>query len=101
MDKTDHLEKLKMLVEKHEKKLIAQCGRHKKKLDDEMRKFNLLSSCLEEYKANLLNKDGSIYAYKYQQYQAFFEKLEKAIHQQVEVVTKLKDLHLRMLKEIE
>jgi flagellar export protein FliJ len=101
MDKTEHLEKLKMLVEKHEKKLMGHCARHRKKLDEELKKLNLLSSYLEEYRTNLQNNNSSIYAYKYQQYQVFFEKLEKAIHQQVEVVTKAKDLHLRMLKEIE
>ncbi len=101
MDKIDHLEKLKVLVQRHEKSLMEKAAQYKKKCDDENKKFLLLKNCLDDYRANLKTSTQAIPSFKYQQYQAFFNQLEKAIHQQIEVLERVQKIHHKMLAEIE
>ncbi len=101
MDKIGHLEKLKVLVQRHEKTLMERAAQYKKKCDEENRKLNLLKSCLDDYRSNLKTNTQPIQSFKYQQYQAFFNQLEKAIHQQIEVFERVQKIHHKMLAEIE
>lgn len=100
MDKGEKLNKFLFLLEKQEAQVIENCTLYKKKIDEEYRKYHLLKDCLVEYRTKLITKnEESISSVQYQQSQAFFFQLEKAIHQQTGVIERLKNIHLRFLKE--
>lgn len=101
MSKIDHLGKLLFLLEKHEKSLVQKAIACKKRLDEELRKYHLLSSCLLEYRDKLSRSNQCIPSFEFQQYQIFFNQLEKAVAQQKDVVSKTTQVHLKWLKDIE
>ncbi|MBS0288353.1 MAG: flagellar FliJ family protein [Proteobacteria bacterium] len=101
MNKGNQLSKLLFLLEKHEKTLVEKAIACKKRLDEEFRKYHLLSSCMAEYREKLNATNQSIPSFTYQQYQIFFNQLEKAIAQQQDVVNRTRAVHLKWLKDIE
>ncbi len=101
MDKISKLSKLVFLLEKHEKSLHQKAIACKIRLDEEVRKYDLLKSCLDDYREKLKTTHLTIPAYKFQQYQTFFQQLETAIAQQKDVVARCKTVHLKWLKDIE
>lgn len=101
MDKINKLGKLVFLLEKHEKNLHQKAIACKIRLDEEVRKHDLLKGCLDDYREKLKSTHLTIPAYKFQQYQTFFQQLETAIAQQTDVVARCKAVHLKWLKDIE
>jgi len=101
MNKIEHLTKLLMLHDKKEQNLILKAIACKKYLDEELRKLNLLESCLQEYKLKLKSTKNGLTSFTYQQYYAFFNQLDKAIIQQKDSVARSREVHLKWLKEIE
>ncbi len=101
MDKINKLGKLVFLLEKHEKSLHLKAIECKQRLDEEIRKYDLLKSCLNDYRERLKANNISIQAFTFQQYQTFFQQLETAISQQKETVSRFRAVHLKWLKDIE
>ncbi len=101
MDKINKLSKLVFLLQKHEKSLQLKAIACKIKLDEEIKKHDLLKNCLDEYRAKLTSGSVTIQAVKYQQYQQFFQQLQNAILQQNDVVQRCKAVHQKWLKDIE
>jgi flagellar biosynthesis chaperone FliJ len=102
MGKIPHLKKFGYILEKQKSHLYKKCALSKKKLDEELRKFNLLDSYINEYQANI-NKlsENSIHSYQYQQYQQFLQQVQKAVNQQTEVLKNQYAMHTNLVNQYE
>lgn len=89
-----HLNKYSFVLETQEKILLQKIAENQKKQEQEKRKFDMLDSCLQETRSNLLSKGQiSIPAIAFLQYQHFINQLEKALSQQQEVLEGCKMIH--------
>ncbi len=99
-----HLEKYNFVLETQEQKLVRKIADIQKKIEHENRKFQMLDSCLQETRTNMIAQaQQSMSMITYQQYQHFIEQIEKALSQQGEVLNQCKsiqDKHLLAFREI-